>query len=150
MQWVFIISNDQTNHTETRSITSVNGLKIVLAEDNFINQKVTSQLLEKLGCNVTIVENGVELLAMAQQGNIDIVFMDMRMPEMDGVEATRRLRSQDPHRPYIIAVTANALDKDREACLSAGMQDFLPKPIDLEILRGALDRYFEYVEVHRF
>lgn len=113
--------------------------RVLLAEDNIVNQKVATRLLEKLGCRVDVAANGREALAMWQALPYDVVFMDCQMPEMDGYEATRAMRRDEPgrHTP-VIALTANAMTEDREACLRAGMDDHISKPIRAQKLAAAL------------
>ncbi len=117
-------------------------LRILLAEDNSVNQKVALLLLERLGYRADLAANGLEALAALRRQPYDLVLMDVQMPEMDGLEAARRIRAEWPPdaRPRIIAMTANALRGDREACLEAGMDDYLSKPILLDDLRQVLLR----------
>ncbi len=107
-----------------------------------INQKVALLLLERLGYAADVAADGEEALAALRRQRYDVILMDVQMPGMDGLEATRRIRDEWPaeERPRIIAVTANALREDREACLAAGMDDYLSKPVLLEDLRAALCR----------
>lgn len=135
---MFYVVINLTGQTHLEGIT---GLQVLLAEDNIINQKVGLRHLEKFGCGVDVANNGIEVLAALKERDYDIIFMDMRMPEMGGLEATRHIRAQSKEIPYIIALTANAMEKDRQACLEAGMQDFLPKPINLTMIKAALERY---------
>ena len=117
-------------------------MHILLAEDNPINQKVTLRLLKSLGLGADVVENGLEAVNAVESKGYDVVLMDVMMPIMDGLEATRQIRQRFqsmPDPPRIIAVTANAMAGDRERCLEAGMDDYIPKPLRLEALRGALD-----------
>ena len=116
--------------------------RVLLAEDNAVNQKLACKLLEKLGCRVDVAANGREALAMCQARTFDIVFMDCQMPEMDGYEATRVLRREESgrHTP-VIALTANSMPGDREECLRAGMDAHLSKPIRPEELAAALARW---------
>lgn len=121
-------------------------LQILLAEDNLINQKVAVKMLKKLGHEVTIANNGVEALEEFQKKPFDIVLMDGQMPEMDGIEATGRIRAlEEPlgRRTPIVAVTANAMSGDRENFLSNGMDDYLSKPIKKKELITAIDRNTE-------
>jgi signal transduction histidine kinase/ActR/RegA family two-component response regulator len=114
----------------TRGIqpADLTGRTILLAEDNRTNQKVATALLEKMGCEVTLAENGIAVLAQVESGKrFDVILMDCHMPEMDGYEATRRLRAAGCRIP-IIALTAGAMAGEREACLAAGMNDYLSKP----------------------
>ncbi len=115
-------------------------LRILLAEDNVVNQKVAIHLLKRLGYRADVVSNGGEALEALCHVPYDVVLMDMQMPEMDGIEATRRIiqKWQPAERPRIIALTANAMQGDRELCLEAGMDDYLSKPIRLENLVEAL------------
>ncbi len=116
-------------------------LKVLLAEDNIVNQKVASKMLQKLDCEVIVVENGqLALDYLAAHHDIRLVLMDCRMPEMDGLEATRQIRAAHNSVP-IIALTANDTEEDREACMQAGMDEFLAKPIDQARL-GQLVRRF--------
>lgn len=121
-------------------------LKILLAEDNAINQKVASKMLERLGQTCDVAGNGIEAVQMCRLINYDLVFMDMEMPEMDGLEATRMLIKiqQDLEKlPTIIAMTANAMEEDRKRCLDAGMHDFLPKPVKMEAMQEILKKWFK-------
>jgi len=115
-------------------------LRILLAEDNSINQRVFLLLLSQLGHAADVAANGLEVLAALRRQRYDLIFMDVQMPEMDGLEAARRIQRDWPEgeRPRIVAMTANALREDREACLAAGMDDYLSKPMALDDLRRAL------------
>ncbi len=121
-------------------------LKILLAEDNAINQKVASKMLERFGQTCDVVGNGIEAVQMCRLIDYDLIFMDMEMPEMDGIEATKMLiKIEDDlaKLPVIIAMTANAMEEDRKKCLDAGMHDFLPKPVKLESMQEILKKWFE-------
>ena len=116
--------------------------RILLVEDNAINQKVALLLLERMGYLADVAGSGREALEALERQRYDLVLMDIQMPEMDGLEATRRIRAEHPpeRQPHIIALTANVLGAQREACLAAGMDDFLAKPITLADLQTALLR----------
>jgi signal transduction histidine kinase/CheY-like chemotaxis protein len=116
-------------------------LRVLLAEDNQLNQKVAVRMLEKLGCpSVDVAFNGLEVLAALERQRYDLVLMDVQMPEMDGLAATRAICARWPRgaRPRIVAMTANALHGDRERCLEAGMDGFVAKPVDRQELARAL------------
>jgi CheY-like chemotaxis protein/HPt (histidine-containing phosphotransfer) domain-containing protein len=119
-----------------------NGLRVLLAEDNPINQEVAVELLRASGLTVDVASNGVQAVEMAQRERYDLIFMDVQMPLMDGFEATRLIR-QIPGREHtpIVAMTANAFEEDRRLCLAAGMNDHLGKPVELRVLRAALQRW---------
>ncbi len=116
--------------------------RILLAEDNMINQKVTKLLLKQIGYDADIVSNGLEVLEALHRKTYDVILMDIQMPKMDGLTATRHIIEQSPaaQRPWIIALTANAMKGDREICLEAGMNDYLSKPLRKEELANALSR----------
>jgi PAS domain S-box-containing protein len=115
-------------------------LTILVAEDNTVNQKVVQQLLAYLGYRADVVANGVEVLDALERQNYDVVLMDVQMPQMDGLEATRRLRARYGVRqlPRVIAMTANAMPGDREKCLAAGMDAYVSKPVELDDIRNVL------------
>jgi CheY-like chemotaxis protein len=117
-------------------------LRILLAEDNAVNQKVALRILDKLGYNADVAANGREALEALERQRYDVVLMDVQMPEMDGIEASRRISERWPaeSRPRVIAMTANAMLEDRDACFAAGMDDYLAKPVRPEELANALSR----------
>ena len=117
-------------------------LRILLAEDNVVNQKVAVKTLEKLGYRVDVAANGLEVLTALGRQPYDVVLMDMQMPELDGLGATARIRHELPatRQPRIIAMTANAMQGDREICIAGGMDDYISKPVRVEELIAALER----------
>jgi CheY-like chemotaxis protein len=117
-------------------------LRILLAEDYVVNQKVALRLLAQVGYRADVAANGLEVIQAVERQPYDVVLMDVQMPEMDGLEATRQIcaRWQKAERPRIIAMTANAMQGDREMCLAAGMDDYVSKPIRIEELVQALAR----------
>jgi CheY-like chemotaxis protein len=120
----------------------INPLKILLAEDNVSSQKVAVQILMRLGYRADVVANGIEVLQALERQPYDLVLMDVRMPEMDGLEATRIIRQRWPgDGPTIIAVTAYALQGDREKCFEAGMNDYISKPVKMAELAEVLRKY---------
>jgi CheY-like chemotaxis protein len=118
-------------------------LRILLADDNIINQKVGIGLLKRLGHEVDVVGDGAEVLRALETSAYDVVLLDVQMPVMDGYETARRIRNdwrdKEAVRPRIIAMTANARTKDRELCLAAGMDDYLAKPLQLDVLQTTLE-----------
>ena len=126
----------------TRDAVVRPGLRILVAEDNAFNQIVTTAMLENVGASVRVASDGLEALGLLRSEAFDCVLMDVQMPVMDGLEATRRIRA-DPSiaRTRVIAMTANAWDEDRDQCLAAGMDDFVTKPVDPGLLYGTLARW---------
>jgi PAS domain S-box-containing protein len=122
-------------------------LRLLLAEDNIINQKVATRILSQMGYRPDVVHNGVEVLEALERQKYDVILMDVQMPEMDGLEATRqvRLRYTGARRPWIIAMTANAMDTDRKNCFDAGMDGYLSKPVRIEALEAELVRSSENI-----
>jgi CheY-like chemotaxis protein len=116
---------------------------ILLAEDNPVNQKITQKVLKRLGYPVDVAANGLEVLEALERRSYDIILMDIQMPMMDGLEATRiiRQRISPEKQPKIIAVTAHALDYSREMCLDAGMDEYIAKPVQKDELAEVLCRY---------
>lgn len=115
---------------------------VLLAEDNPINQSVIRRLLERLGHRVETASDGREAIEMVFAGHYDLVFMDVHMPVMNGLEAMQRIRAELPHarRPRLVALTGAVLPQDQEACREAGADDFLAKPVKLEEIRLAVSR----------
>ncbi|MFQ5569659.1 MAG: response regulator [Rhodothermales bacterium] len=122
---------------------SLSSVRILLAEDNMVNQKVAVRILERLGYRADVAANGVEVLEALEQRCYDVVLMDVQMPDMDGLETTRRIvsRYSKEKRPFIIAMTANARPEDREACRAAGMVDYITKPVRRDIIETVLKRW---------
>jgi PAS domain S-box-containing protein len=122
---------------------SGSSVRVLLAEDNAVNQKVATHMLAAIGLRPDIAANGLEVIEALGRQTYDVILMDVQMPEMDGLEATRRIVAGQPdpaERPWIIALTANAVQGDRELCLAAGMDDYISKPIKKEQLTAALGR----------
>lgn len=122
-------------------------LRILIAEDNRMNQKLAMRILGKLGYDPDIAENGKEVLEEVSKTNYDVILMDVQMPEMDGLEATRMIRVCLETQPVIIAMTANAMQGDREECLKNGMDDYISKPVNLEELVIILEKWALQVKV---
>jgi CheY-like chemotaxis protein len=116
-------------------------MRVLVAEDNAVNRQLALALLDKLGYQADVVENGREAVDALEREAYDVVLMDVQMPELDGLEATRRIRTRWPDRAvHIVAMTANAMAGDRDACLAAGMNDYVSKPIRPPELATALER----------
>ncbi|NJN65675.1 MAG: response regulator [Chloroflexaceae bacterium] len=127
---------------EVRTMGQHHPLRLLLVEDNVVNQKVALRLLERIGYRADVATNGLEALESLERQSYHVVLMDVQMPEMDGLVATRHIRARWPanQQPWIIAMTARALQGDREKCLEVGMDDYLSKPVHMEQLVAALKR----------
>jgi CheY-like chemotaxis protein len=148
------LSTVETSMVETRDLSAFNrtdipteipivNLQILLAEDIPVNQQVALAMLRRLGYSAELAHHGREVLERLQQESYDVILMDIQMPHLDGLSTTRRIREQfgSATKPWIIALTANALPGDREKCLGAGMNDYVAKPMNLGAIREALRRY---------
>ncbi len=126
--------------TPPAPLAEQHSMQLLLAEDNLVNQKLALRLLKRLGYTADIAENGLQVLDMLHSRSYDVVLMDVQMPLLDGLEATHRIRIELPpdDQPYIIAMTANAMSGDREACLAAGMDGYVSKPVQVGELEAAL------------
>lgn len=132
---------------KTKSTTSVDNnlsedypLKILLAEDNLVNQKVALLNLKKLGYQGDVAANGLEVIEALERQHYDLILMDVQMPEMDGLEATKLIRDTVSPQPYVVAMTANAMQGDRQMCINAGMDEYISKPIKIEELETVLKK----------
>ena len=130
------------------TITSLESIpiKILIAEDNGVNQQVLLLLLEKLGLRADVVSNGTEVIAALDSVPYDLIFMDVEMPEMDGITASKKIIQENECIPYIIALTAYATPEDRQQCLDAGMNNFLTKPININALYQALQKAISQID----
>jgi PAS domain S-box-containing protein len=135
------ISPETLSHPQLDVNTNQSQYQILLAEDNLVNQKVAAMMLKKLGYIADIANNGLEVLQMVEKRVYDLILMDMQMPEMDGVTATKIIRQSNQPQPRIVAVTANALDEDRQMCFDAGMNDFVTKPLLIQELNRIISEY---------
>jgi signal transduction histidine kinase/DNA-binding response OmpR family regulator len=134
-------TNDDKSHKLSAKFSEEHPLRILIAEDNVTNQKLAMKVLGKLGYKPDIAQHGKEVLEVVSNKNYDVILMDVQMPVMDGLEASRMIRMCLSVQPVIIAMTANTLQGDREACLQAGMDDYLSKPINLEELVDVLEKW---------
>ena len=118
-------------------------IKILVVEDHFINQELMKEMLDRLECHVDTAENGLEALERVGAKEYDVIFMDLQMPEMDGLEATQKIREfqKGKKQTPIIALTANAMQGDQKMCLDAGMDDYLSKPFEVKDIEKLLDKY---------
>jgi CheY-like chemotaxis protein len=141
-----LVSTEQTTAGKLfdESFGSRFPLRILLAEDNPVNQKMAVRLLGKLGYRVDAVGNGLEVIEALRRQSYDLVLMDVQMPEMDGLEATQRIISiWGSMRPWITALTAGAMKENRDECLAAGVDDFLTKPMSMQKLEESLRRCYQ-------
>ena len=133
----------QTHPDNTKIFPASSTLQVLLAEDNLVNQKVAQKMLSRLGHETVIVDNGVEAVAAFEAGSFDLILMDLQMPEMDGLNATKVIRTmQDVDQPIVVALTANAMQSDQDACADVGMNGFIAKPLTLQVLSQKLEELF--------
>jgi len=139
-------SSQPSNSADDERITpaSAIGLRVLLAEDNSINAILARALLEREGCHVECAVNGFEAINAARSGAHDLILMDVRMPQMDGIQAAKILRAEG-YSGSIVALTADAFEDDRKACLAVGMDDFLTKPLEAGALKGILAKWGQRV-----
>jgi CheY-like chemotaxis protein len=132
----------QTPDIRPQPAGSAQALKILVAEDHPVNQRVAQLMLRNLGYDAQLASDGMQVLQALADTPYDVVMLDLQMPVLDGLECAQRIRAQRSSlaQPWIIAVTANVVSGEQEACLSAGMNDFLAKPVTIDALSGALAR----------
>ena len=126
-----------------KAVSPLESVRVLLAEDNKVNQTLATKLLEKLGCHVTVVENGSQAVATLSENEFDVILMDVEMPEMDGISATKEIRRREQdsqQRIPIVALTAHAIVGDRERCLASGMDDYLSKPVRINEIKTMLTK----------
>jgi len=133
-----VVSQDSQNGILTASFAEENPLSILVAEDNFINQKLAERILLRLGYKIDIVSDGKQVLDALRRKTYNVILMDVRMPEMDGFEATMKVRQMAIEQPYIIAMTANAMPEDKEECLNMGMNNYIAKPMQMPEITNIL------------
>jgi len=142
LQWM-----EEHNERQDIEITTEPGKRqihktiILVAEDNPVNQKWTIKILSKMGYQAVIAENGKMVLEIVGHEDFDLILMDVQMPEMDGLEATKMIRLCNDKQPVIIAMTANVMHGDRQACIQAGMDDYISKPVELAALVDMLEKW---------
>lgn len=137
-------AEQQKDQNSELSEATTSGLNVLVAEDNLMNQKVILKILRNINISASVVNNGQEVLDELDKEPYDLILMDMEMPVMDGIESTKRIRSNVPEneQPVIIAITANAFLEDRERCLKAGMNDFLTKPVSMDDIKDMINKWF--------
>jgi CheY-like chemotaxis protein/signal transduction histidine kinase len=134
-------SKPSTIHKLSGNFSKQYPLNILIAEDNPVNQKWTTKILSKLGYQTALANNGKEVLEIVSNSQFDLILMDVQMPEMDGMEATRMIRLCLESQPVIIAMTANVMQGDRQDCIQSGMDDYISKPVELNDLMGMLEKW---------
>lgn len=139
-----VASNQLPSDAPTqKAVSPLESVRVLLAEDNKVNQTLATKLLEKLGCHVTVVENGSQAVATLSENEFDVILMDVEMPEMDGISATKEIRRREQdsqQRIPIVALTAHAIVGDRERCLASGMDDYLSKPVRINEIKTMLTK----------
>jgi PAS domain S-box-containing protein len=139
------MNSAQSDHPALQDNQSENRLNILIAEDNEVNQFVLTKMVEKLGYSATVVENGEDAVEAMKRYPYDLIFMDVQMPNMDGIQATRRIKGSMPSKKsiYIVAVTAHAMKGDSDKYLAAGMDEYISKPISIDAVSGAIDKFLK-------
>ena len=142
-----VIENNSSKPKVLSDVGKKYPLRILVAEDNKTNQEVALKILSKLGYDAALAQNGEEALEMVGEGQYDIIFMDIQMPVKDGLEATRMIRLCLSTQPVIIAMTANAIQGDKQKCLNAGMDDYISKPFKIEELTKMIEKWATQLKV---
>lgn len=117
----------------------------LFAEDYDINQELVRDMLEHMGLRVDLADDGARALELYQKNHYEVVLLDIQMPKVDGLEVAREIRKMERKQPVIIAITANALEGDREICLNAGMDDYIAKPVEIHRLESVLKKYIPVI-----
>jgi CheY-like chemotaxis protein len=142
-----VVENNNSKPKVLSDVGKQYPLRILVAEDNKTNQEVALKILSKLGYDAALAQNGEEALEMVGEGQYDLIFMDIQMPVKDGLEATRMIRLCLSTQPVIIAMTANAIQGDRQKCLNAGMDDYISKPFKIEELTKMIEKWATQLKV---
>ena len=140
----FVPENSQGGYL-TSTFAEGYPLSILIAEDNIVNQKLIERILRKLGYQIDIVSDGIQVLNSIVRKEYNVILMDIRMPEMDGLEATQAIRQMGIAQPYIIAMTANAMSNDKIECLQNGMNDYVAKPLSTVEIINSLKNGYTYI-----
>ena len=143
-----IHSQKRRNYGKIEALQNTKNVRILLVEDNSVNQKVAVLMLNKLGLRVDVAANGIEAVDSFKRQSYDIILMDVQMPEMDGIEATRIIRekSTSDSGPIIFAMTAGVTENERERCIEVGMNGFIHKPVKTDIFRKVISDALEGIE----
>jgi CheY-like chemotaxis protein len=141
------VTHTQQNTSVLSNLSLKAPLRILVVDDNPINQKLAEHIFKKMGYDPAMASNGREALEILTVQKFDLIMMDVQMPELDGLEATRIIKEQKKLQPVIIAMTANALDSDRKECLEAGMDDYISKPIRLEEMAAMIEKWATRIAV---
>ena len=148
------LSNKTSKAAETENTPQEDGnlsrqypIKILLAEDNPVNQLLATHMLNTMGYEPVTAENGLEVIRLMKEQHVDLILMDVQMPEMDGLETTTHIRKEMAVQPIIIAMTANAMQSDQDACMHAGMNDYLSKPVRLETLKIMIEKWAQRAQI---
>jgi signal transduction histidine kinase/ligand-binding sensor domain-containing protein/ActR/RegA family two-component response regulator len=136
-----IFKKTKNENNKFDSLSKKYPLRILVAEDNLVNQKLINMILGKLGYDCDLAANGIEVIHALERINYDLIYMDCQMPELDGYETTLKIRDENDHQPIIVAMTANAMKGDKEKCISVGMDDYLPKPIDMKLVKANINKW---------
>jgi CheY-like chemotaxis protein len=145
-----VVSENSQGGNLTNSFAESYPLSILIAEDNIVNQKLIERILLKLGYQTDIVSDGIQVLRSVEKKDYNIILMDIRMPEMDGLEATHVIRQMSVPQPYIIAMTANGMSNDKEECLQNGMNDYVAKPMSTVEIINSLKNGYAYISQKDF
>jgi len=141
---IFVAENSQGGYLTT-TFAEAYPLSILIAEDNIVNQKLIERILRKLGYQTDTVSDGIQVLNSIVKKEYNVIMMDIRMPEMDGLEATHAIRKMGIAQPYIIAMTANAMSNDKIECLQNGMNDYVAKPLSTDEIIISLKNGYNHI-----
>jgi len=126
-----------------KEVIDLSTIKCLIVEDNLINQKILAKFVKKVGIEADFANDGLQGVEAFKQQPYDLIFMDLQMPRMDGIEATRQILNDcNEKQPIIIAVTANTSDKVEEKCKDCGMKDYISKPVTFKVIQEAIHKYF--------
>jgi CheY-like chemotaxis protein len=145
-----LVSENSQDGNLTNSFADNSPLSILIAEDNIVNQKLIERILHKLGYQTDTVSDGIQVLKSFVKKEYNVIFMDVRMPEMDGFETTHTIRQMEITQPYIIAMTANSMSSDKTECLQNGMNDYVSKPLSTEQIINSLKNGYTYITQKKY